>query len=153
MGGQRPKIRGNWLALICSAVYITQKTILPAFHHFLFHRDILYTFKVIALLLTAYMHQSSVNFWSFFASFSPDIQHNTTFFTETIYSFWFLFFEKPKKTAQSSHMRLKNAENSKNDQILRKFGILRQIWVNQLGWLFWKCILIKMYLLAFIYFM
>ena len=53
-------------------LYISRKKSLSDFHCFLLHEKILNSFEVIALLLKADIIFE--NFWSIFASFSPDIQ-------------------------------------------------------------------------------
>ena len=65
---------------------MNRKTILSAFHCFLFHKNIPITFEVIALLLK--INIIFGNFLVIFAPFSPDIQPNVTFLNRN-YCYWF----------------------------------------------------------------
>ena len=109
-------------------VYIIRKTILSAFHYFLFHKNIPNTFEVIALLL-----KTNIIFGNFLVNFClicPDIQPNVTFLTE-ITATGFNSLKKPFNIPVYPYFgKKKMLETPKNDKILRKFGISRQISAN-----------------------
>ena len=73
---------GKTFSLKYTEVDIIRKTILLGFHCFLFDENILFASEVIGLLFSVNF-RSSYYFRSIFASFSPDIQPNATFLTET----------------------------------------------------------------------
>ena len=77
---------GKTFSLKYIKVYMIRKTILSAFHCFLFHKNIPITFDVIALLLK--INIIFGNYLVIFAPFSPDIQPNVTFFNRN-YCYWF----------------------------------------------------------------
>ena len=64
-------------------VYIIKKTILLGFHCFFLSWEYIIYFWSSCIISDRIYHWSA-NFWSFFASFSPDIQPNITFSTEII---------------------------------------------------------------------
>ena len=108
-------------------VYISWKTILSAFHCFLFHKNIPNTFEVIALLL------KTNNFWQFFGQFLPhlvQIFNQIWLFLTEITAIGFNSLKKTYNSPVYPHLAKKNIKNTKIDKILRKFGISRKIWTN-----------------------
>ena len=116
-----PNFRNVWnikayfaktFSLKYTEVDIIRKTILLDFHCFLFDENILFASEVIGLLFSVNF-RSSYYFRSIFASFSPDIQPNATFLTETT-AICFNSLKKPYKIPVYPHLAKKNVENTKN---------------------------------------